>query len=121
MGWTCEDGQHEGFFVATVATDSWRFRELSADTAAVPGGPRSGDKGQPVSVVQIACDCGWRSARLRAPAGTTWYPNTVELADGAAAFRFEAQCRELWRNHTQHHAVGQLDDGTRLDALEVAR
>jgi hypothetical protein len=113
MGWTCEeDGHHEGFVVAVREIDSGRFRELGP-------GDHVWAAGQPVAIVQIGCDCGWRSARYRPPAGTTWSPNTVELPDGPEAFRFESQARELWRDHTLHHVVGQLADGTRLDALAV--
>jgi hypothetical protein len=98
--------------LAGLAPPNVRFRELGpADHLWAAD--------HPVAIVQIACDCGWRSARYRPPAGTTWSPTIVELPGGAVANRFEEQARALWRAHVDDHAVGQLDHGTRLDALEV--
>ena len=70
MGWVCEaDGHHEGFFVAVVPVNGWQFRELT----------HPGDVDQPIRIVQVACGCGWRSARFYAPPGSRWYPSIVEI------------------------------------------
>lgn len=97
MGWVNENApRHEGYLLAVRAgtneLGSVTFRQLDDDDAK--DGPVQ------VRIVQIGCDCGWRSQRLRAPQGTTW-DGIVLIPCGAqeAESTFEARCRELWREH----------------------
>jgi hypothetical protein len=132
--WTAHLGavtpEHEGFFVALALAGLPRGRALARIQL-----------GDPVELVQVGCSCGWRSARFRAPPGARWSSTTLlpkELPAGflemprgnlpatvvlARAFeqihRFEDQALALWRDHTRHHILGELADGTRIDALEV--
>lgn len=48
-----------------------------------------------VLCVQVACECGWRSPRIRAPRGVVWSPWNVTIASPLQ----EEQMRELWRSH----------------------
>lgn len=91
----------------TTERGSIRFREL---------GPEDDDGREvPVRIIQVGCDCGWRSQRLRAPLGTTWsgvvfLPRSEqerETAEGPAK-PFETVCRELWREHALSAAKSGL-------------
>lgn len=99
MGWVCEDGAHEGYLVAVVpdGKHTMGYRELGAvrDERG-----HAVDKPQRVWVLQVACDCGWRSARLSAPYQTEWAPSMVFLESNASAHAFEDAARELWTRHT---------------------
>lgn len=111
MGWCNDDAPgHEGFLVALERITerySSHYRELRANVDE-----RIGDREIEVRVVQAACECGWRSQRLRAPLGTTWAPSIVMLPkheqDGAAASPtrkpFETMACELWSEHCQSAA-----------------
>jgi hypothetical protein len=64
VGWFNDAApRHEGYMKAVRAgtneCGSTTFRELEDDDA------REGPAG--VQIVQVGCDCGWRSQRLRAP------------------------------------------------------
>ncbi len=66
-----------------------------------------------VGIVQVGCDCGWRSQRLRAPYGTTW--------DGIVLLpRGEQETEEvppvgvkpfetIWRDRWRKHAIGSSE------------
>lgn len=103
MGWFNERApRHEGYVIGigsgTNERGSTVFRELGSD-----------DDGQKLElrIVQVGCDCGWRSQRLRAPCGTTWdqwveFPRTeCDGNDAGLSGRkpFETLCRDLWRDH----------------------
>jgi len=104
MGWLRDSGEdwsydHEGYVVAvehdTFSVPEWR--EVGVDDA-----PRGEF---PLRWVQVSCSCGWRSQRLIAPLGTTWFPVSVN-------FRTEADedaAREVWATL---HRDG-LDDESR--------
>jgi hypothetical protein len=104
--------RHEGYLVGirTVTTEggSTKFRELE----------NADDDGRehPLSIVQVGCDCGWRSSRLKAPYGTRWMgrvelPRDEQERETASARKpFETTCRELWREH----AVGSTEAGLAL-------
>jgi hypothetical protein len=51
-------------------------------------------------MVQVACECGWRSARLTAPYQSEWAPSMVFLDPGPSAQQFSEAARELWKRHT---------------------
>jgi hypothetical protein len=113
MGWFNDEApRHEGFMQAVRAGTNERgsitFRELDDEDA------REGAVG--VRIVQVGCDCGWRSQRLRAPHGTTWdgmvlLPRHEAERDSAPAGSkpFESVCRELWRQHAIGAASAGLD------------
>ncbi len=81
MGWLRDSGEdwsydHEGYMVAVEQPErGGEWREL--------GGPADEARRViPVSYVQVACSCGWRSPRLVAPIGTEWVPCSV-MTSGA--------------------------------------
>lgn len=100
MGWIFDRGNewdcdHEGYFVGVVREHEWRELGL-ADI----------DRGEiPLTWVQVACDCGWRTQRLVAPVGTTWAPCSVNiggLGDAMTASQrddWEEAGRALWTAH----------------------
>lgn len=117
MGWINEDApEHEGYLVAVVREEERtadglhvmrsRWRELSGlvhdeETARRYDGAR-------INVVQVACDCGWRSMRMQAPNGTTWRPHCVGLPrDDEEAFE-EGLAHELWSAHVREHGGLEL-------------
>lgn len=85
---------HRGGFVALVedgeAADG--FRQLAVDFDRA------------VSVLQVRCDCGWRSSRFNAPPGTRWVLSGVAIAPlylkDATAF-----LDRLWRWHLREPLV----------------
>ena len=105
MGWFREDPAHEGYVVGLVEQEvthtgvgldarpvrSRYLRELSyvldKDREVLKGG-------LPVAVFQVACECGWRSRRFRAPSAR-WYPCSLELYDE----RLEEAAQALWGEH----------------------
>src|SRR3990172_9145429 len=93
MGWFREDDPaHEGYVVGLVpeqvtykaldgrAIRATHLRELNYhqdhDREVAKGG-------LPVTVFQVACECGWRSRRFVAPCRARWYPYSLELGDEA--------------------------------------
>jgi hypothetical protein len=96
MGWINETApEHEGWLVGLVPATNpdgtisdWRYHELWSS---------AGDDLRmeiPLRVVQVGCDCGWRSPRLQAPDGTHYWPSYVHAPEW-----FEDACRLLWREH----------------------
>ncbi len=131
MGWCHDDGSHEGYLVALVFDDSGTFlgpggyprAEGGTDASAVGamagsgrmrelGARRDCEANASIAVrcVKAACECGWRSALLRAPEGTEWAPSTVFTAGW-----FEDAARALWVEHAD--SCGKVPDG----GLIVAR
>lgn len=117
MGWFRDEAPgHEGYLIAVVRVTaenadgivlrSW-YRELTglvrdAEAQRMYDGAR-------ISIVQVACECGWRSMRLQAPAGTTWRPLSVRLPayDEEA---FEDFAAGLWSAHVREHGDVDLWD-----------
>lgn len=90
MGWLVDDeliDEHEGYLVGVVK-DDWQWRELGVEDAV---NPRFDG---PISWMQIACSCGWRSQRLVAPLGTEWFPCTVMMRSDAEHDAF----RSVWES-----------------------
>lgn len=91
MGWCSDTPEHEGYIVGVIEERYGGFRELRS--------PDHRELGViSLRAVQVGCDCGWRSARLACPFGTTWAPFTVLVRDPA----FDERCRRLWLAHVQH-------------------
>lgn len=88
MGWFSgepQDDGHEGYIVAVVREDG-SFRELSY--------PLDRENRDDIAIVQVGCDCGWRSPRMHAPFGTRFRPYIVMTSPG-----FEEVCLDLWKAH----------------------
>jgi predicted HAD superfamily Cof-like phosphohydrolase len=102
MGWLNFDApEHEGYLVAPVDDGRGRTRELGLD-----------DPDQPIAVVQVGCDCGWRSQRIHAPFSTRFAPSTVLTTDD-----FEERARGIWHAHLDpfiERACLPDDEGTRV-------
>lgn len=103
MGWFNDQApRHEGYLVGlrTITTEggSVGFRALESEDD-------DGRQELPLRIVQVGCDCGWRSQRLRAPFGTMWSGLVVlpraeqERETAAGSIPFEIVCRDLWREH----------------------
>lgn len=100
MGWIHEDSPgHEGYVVGLVPEvrpgGYARWHELGYPGDEYPQPVR-------VRVIQIGCDCGWRSQRFVAPAGAEWHPFRVSLNDKVV----EADAESLWLQHI-HQASGR--------------
>lgn len=96
MGWLRDDKPgHEGYVVGLVRSDAG-WREL--------GGTEDGPD-RPLTYVQVGCDCGWRSSRLRAPFGTTWMPSIVCLPREA----HEDRAYAIWDEHMRSAAHTHLN------------
>lgn len=84
MGWlNFEAPEHEGYLVAPVDNGRGRTRELGLD-----------DPDQPIEVVQVGCECGWRSHRIHAPFSARFAPSIVIAPED-----FEERAMDLWRAH----------------------
>lgn len=103
MGWQ-DDNQpgHEGYLVGLVRAEG----PLATDWCSVEGvglrrlASRADDQDRAdIAAVQVGCDCGWRSARLVPPLGTSWAPFTVQLPRDAHGRAFETAARAAWRRH----------------------
>ena len=111
MGWTSEDGQHEGYVCALIEDGQLGFFvDVDGRSARMREPVRELDEHRssfrPV-YVRVACSCGWRSRALRTPLDTEWAPFITSLpenADDAAA--------ALWTRH--------LADDTPYNALSEA-
>lgn len=95
MGWFFGDlPGHEGYVVGLVAElrpggfTAWM--ELAYPAEHLP-------RELPVDVIQVGCECGWRSRRFRAPAGTTWSPHIVVLGNDEV----ESEACRLWQRHIE--------------------
>ena len=94
MGWMFSNApEHEGYLIGIVQQDELRWRELGFDDEARARGRRYGI---PLSMIQVGCDCGWRSPRIAAPFGTYWSPFIVNTRE-----EFEEEMRERWREHVE--------------------
>jgi hypothetical protein len=113
MGWFNEQApRHEGYLLGiraiTTEGGSIGFRALGGDDD-------DGRTDLPLQIVQVGCDCGWRSQRLRAPLGTTWsgivmLPRAEQEKETAVGRKpFETVCRELWREHAVGSTVAGLE------------
>jgi hypothetical protein len=120
MGWFNDQApRHGGYIIGvraiTTEGGSIRFRALGAQDD-------DGRRELPLRIVQVGCDCGWRSQRLRAPYGTT--SSALVVFRGGEQERetvverkpFETVCRELWREH----ALSATDSGARWRRRRVA-
>jgi hypothetical protein len=54
-----------------------------------------------ISVLQVACSCGWRSQRLRAPDGTVWRPFAVTLPPNAREGAYSEAGQPTFGDHAQ--------------------
>lgn len=113
MSWFNEMApRHEGYLLGirrgTNERGSIVFRQLGTEREEAP---------LPIEIVQVGCDCGWRSQRLRAPHGTTWNQlvelprHECERAEDSPLGRkpFEAVCRDLWREHAISSTQASLE------------
>lgn len=99
MGWLdVELPDHEGFIVGVEEIPGRRgfYQQL-------PTGRDEKQQPRKIKLVQVACDCGWRSSRIRAPLSTEWMPYTV-IADEW----FEDIARALWKEHLKTLQHGEL-------------
>ncbi|MBE7524684.1 MAG: hypothetical protein HS109_20275 [Burkholderiales bacterium] len=86
---------HEGYLIGLVKDDE---RGLAAEGHMRRLAYPHDDGDRRVEVLQVGCDCGWRSARFSAPTGTTWSPFTVHVPDYYAD-AVDALKREMWERH----------------------
>lgn len=96
MGW-CDANRegHEGYLIGLVEDED---RGLPAEAYMRRLAYPRDDAERSVEALQVACDCGWRSARFSAPPGTTWLPFSVQLP-AYARDAIESISVELWRCH----------------------
>lgn len=90
MGWCDDSGEHEGYIVGLVrlnGRDSKSWRELSYFN-------RDNDAVGDIQLIQAACTCGWRSARIVAPYGTFYSPHHI-----ATSPEMEEIAHQLWLLH----------------------
>jgi hypothetical protein len=113
MAWFNEQApRHEGYIIGlrpvTTEAGSIDFRALGDEDD-------DGRTEVPLRIVQVGCDCGWRSQRLRAPLGTTWsgfvlLPRAEQERETAGGPKpFETVCRELWREHAISSTTAGLE------------
>jgi hypothetical protein len=96
MGWFDSDhAGHEGYLIGLVED---RAHGLAAEAFMRRLAYPHDDGTRAVEMLQVGCDCGWRSARFRAPLETAWHPFAVALPAARAA-AVEAVAVELWRRH----------------------
>lgn len=104
MGWNHGDvPAHEGYVVGQVREGSL-WKEIDP--------PQDFRREIPVHEVQAACACGWRSARYRAPVGTTWGPRCIDIPPHSAGVRVEDALRRLWLQHAD-----AIAEPTKLDVI----
>lgn len=87
MGWCDDSGVHEGFIVGIVPAGICAWRELSSiseDQRDIAD----------LKMLQVGCDCGWRSARIAAPLHTDYMPCIV-----LAPPEFEELAHRIWLDH----------------------
>lgn len=109
MGWIHEEMPgHEGYLVALVEREagSGDWRELgrgpekAADVMRADAAPK---RELAARVVQVACECGWRSPRIDAPYGVTWAPFTVDAPEP-----FEEEAADMWREHIRQQERAEI-------------
>lgn len=108
LGWSHEDQPaHPGHIVGQTWKEGGWF-DVS------PPGESEGTLD--VETVQAACACGWRSARYRAPFGTTMTSSgSVELPTSRIGLRKKDGLRRLWLEHVS--AIGQWTEHEEIDNL----
>lgn len=118
MGWCCDIEGHEGHLVGIVDQHSL-FDDGVAIDPALEQYPHERELRYPkddfdclVREVRVACECGWRSPKLRAPLGTKWRPWCLTVPSDEA----EDVARELWKQH-----VDNLPDRHCLTKAHFAR
>lgn len=119
MGWMHErdeHGHHEGYVVAYVPRDwvpgdavpelhsGWPVAVVpsaqAADLLVREIGSNPLDRTHAIRGfvwVGAACDCGWRSPRIRAAADVEWSPNSV-----LRPTRLDDALAQLWHAHVEH-------------------
>lgn len=119
MGWVHdldEQGAHEGWVVAYVPRDwvpgdavpelhsGWPLAIVpsatTADRQVRELGSHPPDRTHAIRGfvwVGAACDCGWRSPRVRAAEGVEWSPNSVHRSEV-----LDAALQLLWRAHVEY-------------------
>ena len=78
----------------------------------------SSDGGLDVETVQASCECGWRSARYRAPFGATSASSgAIDLPTSRIGLRKKDGLRRLWLEHvaaiaapTKHEEIDNLGE-----------
>lgn len=87
MGWFRDDRPgHEGYVLGLRDDGEGDWHALTRDDEYPE---------RRLKMVQVACECGWRSQRLHAPHRAEWYPCIVEFHDEGA----EELARRLWHEH----------------------
>jgi hypothetical protein len=115
MGWFNDNAPgHEGYLIANIVEDGRFVKVDEAVYWKLTVMPR---RGLHVSIVQVECECGWRSPRLRAPMHTTWAPCIVLIG---TTFRedFEAFAEALWTEHCRAAAEHTIVNGVTWVALD---
>lgn len=79
--------EHEGYFVGVVK-DGYHWRELGYGDVETP------NLGL---MIQVACECGWRSHRMTPPLGCSWRPCSVDFDLDTESY--EDAGIEMWRKH----------------------
>jgi hypothetical protein len=105
MGWQSEDAPgHEGGLIGLVPAPGAgepgglrRVRDEGSGGWRELHSPRDDVELENVKMFQAGCTCGWRSPRFRAPAGTSWWPFSLELPE--LHEDLEDLAAELWSQH----------------------
>jgi hypothetical protein len=100
VGWfNSEHPGHEGYLVGLQRDESGvdGFRELGFRKSATADSPDLVEQAD-IKTLQVACECGWRSARFMAPVGTAYAPHMIFLSDHSDADLREVAA-ELWTKH----------------------
>ena len=91
MGWSHHDEpDHKGYIVGQARKDG-QWSDVSA--------PSDFRGTLDVETVQASCECGWRSARYRAPFGTTWASGDIDLPTSRIGLRKKDGLGRLWLEH----------------------
>lgn len=113
MGWIHEDKPgHEGYVVAVDRDPERAYWHEHGYFPSLACGAWRGEDG-PVTTVQVACECGWRSSRYAAPSGTRFFPHTVVFAEHYEEAA-EAAAVEIWREHIRTAPLMCGDDRAHL-------
>lgn len=84
MGWCSDSPEHEGYLVGLVKDGGYRWRELHAEDGGIVD----------LKMVQVGCECGWRSGRIATPYDTSFTPSIV-----CTSPEFEELGHRLWLDH----------------------
>ena len=108
LGW-CHDDQpaHRGGVIGQMRKDG---RWLDVNSSSDLGGALD------VEAVQASCGCGWRSARYRAPFGTTVASSGgIDLPTSRIGLRKKDGLRRLWLEHVS--AIAESPEHEEVDNL----